>query len=245
MKHIAVKGAQVPAVGLGTWRLSGKPCYEAVRSALDLGYRHIDTAEMYGNDQEVGRAIRECGIARERDLPHDEGAAGQAPRQRCQALGRGQPEAAWPSLCRSAAGALAFERGAARRDARRLRRAQGRRQDALHRRQQFQRAAAQRGDRAAWRRSPVQPGRVSPLSVAAARARGGAAPWHDADGLCADREGKRRGRRGAGDRSARNTARARRRSRCAGSSSRMASPPSRRPQAARISRPISTSSISR
>ncbi len=64
MKHIAVKGAQVPAVGLGTWRLSGKPCYEAVRSALDLGYRHIDTAEMYGNDQEVGRAIRECGIAR-------------------------------------------------------------------------------------------------------------------------------------------------------------------------------------
>jgi len=64
MKHIAVKGANVPALGLGTWRLSGGSCYEAVRTALELGYRHIDTAEMYGNDAEVGRAIRESGIAR-------------------------------------------------------------------------------------------------------------------------------------------------------------------------------------
>lgn len=64
MKHIAVKGANVPALGLGTWRLSGRSCYEAVRTALDLGYRHIDTAEMYGNQEEVGRAIRECGMAR-------------------------------------------------------------------------------------------------------------------------------------------------------------------------------------
>jgi 2,5-diketo-D-gluconate reductase B len=64
MKHIAVKGASMPALGLGTWALSGKACYEAVRAALDLGYRHIDTAEMYANAEDVGRAIRECGIPR-------------------------------------------------------------------------------------------------------------------------------------------------------------------------------------
>jgi 2,5-diketo-D-gluconate reductase B len=65
MKHISVKGAAVPALGLGTWALSGNACYEAVRIALDLGYRHIDTAEMYGNEQEVGRAIRDSGIDRD------------------------------------------------------------------------------------------------------------------------------------------------------------------------------------
>ncbi len=64
MKPIAVKSAEVPALGLGTWALSGKSCYEAVRIALDLGYRHIDTAEMYGNHDEVGRAIRDSSIPR-------------------------------------------------------------------------------------------------------------------------------------------------------------------------------------
>ncbi|HXQ53420.1 MAG TPA: aldo/keto reductase [Stellaceae bacterium] len=64
MKHIAVKGTEVPALGLGTWRLSGRQCYDAVRAALELGYRHIDTAEMYDNAEDVGRAIRESGIER-------------------------------------------------------------------------------------------------------------------------------------------------------------------------------------
>jgi 2,5-diketo-D-gluconate reductase B len=64
MIHISVKGTKVPALGLGTWQLSGKQCYDAVRTALDLGYRHIDTAEMYGNDDAVGRAIRESGVDR-------------------------------------------------------------------------------------------------------------------------------------------------------------------------------------
>ncbi|HUZ71341.1 MAG TPA: aldo/keto reductase [Stellaceae bacterium] len=65
MEQVAVKGTVVPALGLGTWALSGRACYDAVRTALELGYRHIDTAEMYGNESEVGRAIRESGIARE------------------------------------------------------------------------------------------------------------------------------------------------------------------------------------
>jgi 2,5-diketo-D-gluconate reductase B len=65
MNHIAVKGARVPVLGIGTWQLSGRSCHEAVRTALELGYRHIDTAEMYGNAEEVGRAIRESRVPRE------------------------------------------------------------------------------------------------------------------------------------------------------------------------------------
>lgn len=65
MKYLDIKGARVPALGLGTWQLSGRGCFEAVRQALDLGYRHIDTAQMYGNETEVGWAIRESGLARD------------------------------------------------------------------------------------------------------------------------------------------------------------------------------------
>ncbi len=65
MIEIAVKGTKVPALGFGTWALSGRACYEAVRTALALGYRHIDTADMYGNEAEVGRAIRESGVPRD------------------------------------------------------------------------------------------------------------------------------------------------------------------------------------
>ena len=65
MKYLDIKGVRVPALGLGTWQLSGRGCFEAVRQALDLGYWHIDTAQMYGNETEVGWAIRESGIARD------------------------------------------------------------------------------------------------------------------------------------------------------------------------------------
>ncbi len=64
MKHLELRGATVPALGLGTWQLSGRACYDAVRQALDLGYRHIDTAQMYGNESEVGRALRDSGVPR-------------------------------------------------------------------------------------------------------------------------------------------------------------------------------------
>lgn len=55
----------MPLVGLGTWQLSGRAGYRAVRHALDVGYRHLDTATMYANEAEVGRAIRDSGIPRE------------------------------------------------------------------------------------------------------------------------------------------------------------------------------------
>lgn len=57
-------GHSVPALGLGTWQLTGRTCIEAVRTALKLGYNHIDTAEIYGNQKEIGRAI--TGAEREK-----------------------------------------------------------------------------------------------------------------------------------------------------------------------------------
>lgn len=64
MQTISVKNMTVPALGFGTWALSGNVAYEATRLALDLGYRHIDTAQIYGNESEIGRAVRDSGIAR-------------------------------------------------------------------------------------------------------------------------------------------------------------------------------------
>jgi diketogulonate reductase-like aldo/keto reductase len=55
----------MPLLGLGTWQARGREALEAVRDALALGYRHIDTATMYGNERQVGQAIAESGIARE------------------------------------------------------------------------------------------------------------------------------------------------------------------------------------
>jgi 2,5-diketo-D-gluconate reductase A len=57
-------GVAMPMVGFGTWQLSGRRGYEAIRSALDVGYRHIDTATMYRNEAEVGRAITDSGLDR-------------------------------------------------------------------------------------------------------------------------------------------------------------------------------------
>jgi diketogulonate reductase-like aldo/keto reductase len=50
-------GIEIPALGLGTWQLKGKQCTEVVQLALQLGYTHIDTAEIYGNQKEIGNAI--------------------------------------------------------------------------------------------------------------------------------------------------------------------------------------------
>ncbi|RHX79516.1 aldo/keto reductase [Leptospira yasudae] len=58
-------GVSMPILGLGVWKTkSGKECREAVLTALEAGYRHIDTAKIYGNEEDVGKAIRESGIPR-------------------------------------------------------------------------------------------------------------------------------------------------------------------------------------
>jgi diketogulonate reductase-like aldo/keto reductase len=58
-------GTAMPLLGIGTWQMNGQEAYDAVRRALDAGYRHIDTATGYGNEDEVGRALRDSGVARE------------------------------------------------------------------------------------------------------------------------------------------------------------------------------------
>jgi len=55
----------MPVIGLGTWEMTGSICVSGVTAALNLGYRHIDTAQIYGNEKEVGKGIRLSGIKRE------------------------------------------------------------------------------------------------------------------------------------------------------------------------------------
>ena len=55
----------MPMLGFGTWQMRGEECVQAVSAALEAGYRHLDTAAMYGNETEVGRAVAESGLARE------------------------------------------------------------------------------------------------------------------------------------------------------------------------------------
>ncbi len=52
----------MPVLGCGTFPLRGDEAYRTVRMAIDLGIHHIDTAQMYGNEADVGRAIRDCGV---------------------------------------------------------------------------------------------------------------------------------------------------------------------------------------
>jgi 2,5-diketo-D-gluconate reductase B len=64
MIFVDMRGRLVPALGFGTWQLSGTTCERMVRAALEIGYRHLDTAQVYGNEAEVGRAVAQSGIAR-------------------------------------------------------------------------------------------------------------------------------------------------------------------------------------
>jgi diketogulonate reductase-like aldo/keto reductase len=64
VQTIESNGARIPLIGLGTWDLRGKPCARMVEEALRLGYRHIDTAAMYRNEEEVGEGLRASGIKR-------------------------------------------------------------------------------------------------------------------------------------------------------------------------------------
>jgi diketogulonate reductase-like aldo/keto reductase len=54
----------MPEVGFGTWRLRGDQARASVREALSVGYRHIDTATMYGNEEEIGQALADSGADR-------------------------------------------------------------------------------------------------------------------------------------------------------------------------------------
>lgn len=62
---VTANGARIPILGLGTWELRGRTCARVVEQALRLGYRHIDTAEMYDNEREVGEGLRASGVRRD------------------------------------------------------------------------------------------------------------------------------------------------------------------------------------
>jgi len=64
MENLQTQGISLPRLGLGTFRMQGDVCRAAVESALGLGYRHIDTAEMYGNEDAIGAAIAASRVAR-------------------------------------------------------------------------------------------------------------------------------------------------------------------------------------
>ncbi|MQS76975.1 aldo/keto reductase [Companilactobacillus halodurans] len=58
-------GVKIPKVAFGTWQIPASQAYQAVKDAIDVGYRHIDTALAYGNEKEVGQAVKDSGVERE------------------------------------------------------------------------------------------------------------------------------------------------------------------------------------
>jgi 2,5-diketo-D-gluconate reductase B len=64
MIYVSFDGRQIPALGFGTWQLRAKDCIESVAKAIEVGYRHIDTAQIYENETEVGNALTLSGIPR-------------------------------------------------------------------------------------------------------------------------------------------------------------------------------------
>src|SRR5215467_10814135 len=62
IQAVEVKGFKIPLVGLGTWALRGRDCARLTEQAIRLGYRHIDTAQMYDNEREVGQGVRASGL---------------------------------------------------------------------------------------------------------------------------------------------------------------------------------------
>jgi 2,5-diketo-D-gluconate reductase A len=76
------RGGPMPLLGLGTWQMTGARCRAAVRSALEVGYRHLDTATIYRNERDVGRAVRDSGVPREQLFVTTKLPPGEAGRER-------------------------------------------------------------------------------------------------------------------------------------------------------------------
>lgn len=65
MQSVGAHGASIPVIGFGTWNLGGEVCARSVAEAIRAGYRHIDTAAGYGNEDRVGEGIRAAGVPRD------------------------------------------------------------------------------------------------------------------------------------------------------------------------------------
>ncbi|MFP4313323.1 MAG: aldo/keto reductase, partial [Alphaproteobacteria bacterium] len=64
MQYIQHQGQKIPALGFGTWQIKGEDCVQSVQKALDIGYRHIDTAQAYENELDVGKALDQHDVER-------------------------------------------------------------------------------------------------------------------------------------------------------------------------------------
>lgn len=65
MHTVSANGANIPALGFGTFRMPGEDILRVLPKAIELGFRHIDTAQIYGNEAEVGQVIADCGVPRD------------------------------------------------------------------------------------------------------------------------------------------------------------------------------------
>ena len=156
---IEVKGASIPAIGLGTMTLKGDVCVDAVSAALTMGYRHIDTAAFYGNEAEVGEGLRKSGVGRDEiflttKVRNSDLAAGDV-----RGVRRGQPRKAWPTLCRPAPDPLAEPGIAAVGLHSAALRGEAQRAGEAYRRRQFHRRAARGGGEDRRRAAGEQPDR--------------------------------------------------------------------------------------
>ena len=214
-EFVEANGARIPAIGLGTWDLRGRTCARMVEQALRLGYRHIDTAEMYDNEREVGeglRASRRRRATRSLSSPRS-GRSHFAPRELS-----ARPRTAWRGCgCRvdllllhwpnpqiplaETLGALCkVKRGGLR---------------APHRRLEFHGAADRGGGSAGERAARLQPGRDASLSRPVEGRRGVPRARHGRRRLQSDRARQCGQGRSVLARSARRTARPPRRFACA------------------------------
>jgi diketogulonate reductase-like aldo/keto reductase len=92
-ESVEVAGTRVPALGFGTWLVTGEDAADGVRDALEIGYRQIDTARAYENEREVGRGIADSGVPCDEiflttKVPHDDAAADDVRRDAEQSLER-------------------------------------------------------------------------------------------------------------------------------------------------------------
>lgn len=63
--YMNIENSKIPLLGLGTWNLNGKECISTVEAAITIGYRHLDTAQLYGNEAEVGKGVQQSNVGRE------------------------------------------------------------------------------------------------------------------------------------------------------------------------------------
>jgi 2,5-diketo-D-gluconate reductase A len=173
-------GTKIPILGLGTWQARGRSAVSAVLRALEVGYRHIDTATAYGNEEQVGQAVAESGVPREEIFVTTKLPPSRAGRERAtledslDALGFGYVDLwliHWPP-----SGGAAGCMGAAARAA-------GGRARTRGRGEQLQRSAARRARAGDTPPAGGQPDRVEPCAVRLERARGAPPLWCAARGL--------------------------------------------------------------